>query len=254
MHDVSPNAMMQEKRVFAYYRPFPWDRIGRARTGRTVVERCIKAFAAVQDLRVQQMLVETDPNVRRTLEERVVGGELIRRLRTEEAHGMVVYRLEHAFSSGTEAVHSIERWMDEGLAFYCAQIHGDRGLALSSGYVGHDATALIRSLSELQRTTDLERARQQLLRPYAQERSRGRVPFGFQVVDGRLVEQPDRMERIVQMKRAHRQGKTYRHIAQTHAISVATAHRLVRTDLRKLRRLVGTNEKDDRTAGSSEQR
>ena len=234
--------MMQEKRVFAYYRPFPWDRVGRARTGRTVVERCIKAFAAAQHLRVQQMLVETDPNVRRTLEERVVGGELIRRLRAEEAHGMVVYRLEHAFCSGTEAVHSIERWMDEGLAFYCVHLHGDKGLALSPGYVGHDAAAMIRSLSELQRTTDLERARQQVLRPFAQDRSRGRVTFGFQVVDGRLVEQPDRLERIVQMKRAHRQGQSYRHIAQTHAISVATAHRLVRTDLRKLRRLGGPRE------------
>ena len=161
----------------------------------------------------------------------------------------MVCRWEHIFSSATEAIHSIERWMDEGFAVYCVKPEGDAAGALPPGGLPFDAAAMVRSLAALQRITDLERMRQQFRRPLAEERSRGRLPFGFQVANGRLVEEPDRMERIVRMKTAHRRGKSYRQIAQAHGISVATAYRLVQTDLRRLRRL-GARSSPGETADS----
>jgi len=44
------------------------------------------------------------------------------------------------------------------------------------------------------------------------------------------------MKQISEMKRAHRRGKSYRQIAARFGISVATVHRLVKTDLRLLKR------------------
>ncbi len=225
--------------VFAYHRPFPWRRIGGARPGRTTVERCLRAYSQQNDLRIRAMFVETDRNLRHVFEDRAVGREVMRRLVSEEVGGILVGRLEYVFSSAQEALFTLERWLDEGIVFYCAQSFGEGGRSLESGGGSGIDQGSIRELTQLQRVTDLERTRQQLRMPASQAVWKGRVPFGFHRIDGRLVEQEDRIARIVQMKSAYRKGKSYRQIAAVQGISVGTAHRLVRTDLRKLRRLGG---------------
>ena len=225
------------RHVLAYYRPFPWRRIGSARTGRTTVEPALRLFSRQSGLRISQFLIETDSNLRHAFEERTTGQEVMRQLRTGESQGILVCRPEHVFSSAKEALYSLERWIEEGIDFHCAQFSGERGLSMGVGLLAPDGEMLLRGLAELERTTDMERTRQQMRRPLSRGGWKGRVPFGFHLMDGELVEQADRVARIVQMKHAHRRGKTYRQIAQSQEISVATAHRLIRTDLRKLRTL-----------------
>jgi putative DNA-invertase from lambdoid prophage Rac len=225
--------------VFAYHRPFPWRRIGGTRTGRTTMERILRAYSQQNGLQIRAFFVETDGNLRHMFEDRTVGGEVMRRLASEEVEGIVVGRLEHIFSSAQEALFTLERWLDEGIAFHCAQSFGEGAGGLEGGGGSGIDRRSIRELTQLQRVVDLERTRQQIRTPASPIAWTGRTPFGFERVDGRLVEQEDRIARIVQMKSAYRKGRSYRQIAAAHGVSVATAHRLVRTDLRKLRRLGG---------------
>jgi len=223
------------RQVVGYYRPFPWPRIGAPRTGRTAVERALRAYCRQAELEMVGFLVETDGRARRSMEDRTVGAEAMRWLRTGVASGLVVLRPEHVFSSASDALASLERWLDEGLAFHCADFHDGSALRVEGDLLGVSPQTLLRGLSGLQRRIDWEGTRERILQRRARSSWAGRVPFGFRWVEGVLVEEPGRLQAIQQMKRAHHRGKTYREIARAHGISIGTAHRLVRTDLRKLR-------------------
>jgi DNA invertase Pin-like site-specific DNA recombinase len=207
------------------------------RTGRTSVEKALRTFCKNNALAWQGLLVETDTTLRRSLEDRLVGKDVMQRLRTGLADGIVVYRPEHVFSSSADALSTLERWIDMGIGFHCVLFHADLPLMLYPGASLPDGEFVVRGLSELQRRVDAERAHQRVASRQISGAWRGRVPFGFHAADGKLVEDPDRLDRIIEMKRAHRRGASYRQIAQKQGISIATAHRLVKTDLRKLRRI-----------------
>jgi len=224
-------------RFIAYYRPFPWSRIGGARTGRTSIEKALRTYCKDNGLAWHGLLVETDTNLRRSLEDRVVGKDVMQQLRTGLVDGIVVYRPEHVFSSSADALSTLDRWIDMEIAFHCVRFYEDAPLTVHQGRPFPGGGFVIRGLSELQRRVDAERAHQRVASRQISGTWQGRVPFGFHAANGRLVEDPDRLERIIDMKRAHRHGASYRRIARDHGISIATAHRLVKTDLRKLRRI-----------------
>lgn len=224
-------------RFIAYYRPFPWSRIGGVRTGRTSVEKALRTYCKDNALAWQALLVETDTNLRRSLEDRSIGKDVMQRLRTGVADGIVVHRPEHVFSSSADALSTLERWMDMGIGFHCVLFYGELPLTLRPGTSLPNGEFIIRGLSALQWRVDAERAHRRVANRQNSGTWQGRVPFGFHVIDGRLIEDADRLDRIIEMKRAHRRGASYRRIAQKQGISIATVHRLVKTDLRKLRRI-----------------
>jgi len=224
-------------RVVGYYRPFPWTRIGSDRTGRTSVERDLRAYCRLNDLTLVGFLVETDARTKRSLEDRQVGREVMQRLRGGVADEILVWRPEHIFTSAGDAVNILERWLDEGIGFRCADFFGGVPLHFAPEAQLLDAEPLIHGLASLQRTIEYEQTRARLKSRKDRRAWAGRPPFGFTLQDGVLVEDEDRLARIQQMKSLHRRGKSYRKIALEFGISIGTAHRLVKTDLRKLRRI-----------------
>lgn len=69
----------------------------------------------------------------------------------------------------------------------------------------------------------------------------GRIPYGFSSEDGRLVENPEQMRRIISMKRSHRRGRSLRTLARKHHLALSTTYKLVYTDLRTLKRSAKRN-------------
>jgi len=199
------------------------------------VERELRGYCRLHGLGLVSFVLETDPHIRRSLEDRVMGKGLMQHLRKGAADEILVARAEHVFSSATNAVSSLERWLDEGIGFRCADFFDGAPLLLSPEVGLLETEALIRGLAALQRSIDHEQTRARMASRKASGAWSGRPPFGFSLEDGMLVESKDRIERIQRMKSLHRHGRSYRQIAHEFRISVATAHRLVKTDLRKLR-------------------
>ena len=229
-------------RVVGYYRPFPWTKIGNDRTGRTSIERDLRAYCRRNDLTLVCFLVETDTCAKRALEDREVGRVVMQRLRGGLADEILVWRPTHIFTSSGDAVNSLERWLDEGIGFRCADFFDGAPLHLAPKEQLLNAGPLIHGLASLQRSLNYEQTRARLKSCRARRTWPGRPPFGFTVQDGILVEDEDRVDRIQRMKALHRRGKSYRQIALEFDISVGTVHRLVKTDLRKLRRIAEDNE------------
>jgi len=66
----------------------------------------------------------------------------------------------------------------------------------------------------------------------------GRVPYGFRIEGGRLVEDPEAMATIRAIKRAYRRGRSVRELARKYGLGKTTIHKIVTTDLRRLRKYV----------------
>jgi len=241
-------------RVVGYYRPFPWTRIGSDRTGRTGVESDLRAYCRLNDLTLVGFLVETDTHTKRSLEDRQVGREVMQRLRSGTADEVLVSRPEHIFTSAGEAVNSLERWLDEGIGFRCTDLFDGSPLHLAPEAQLLNAEPLIHGLASLQRTIDYENTRARLKSRKDRRAWAGRPPFGFTLQDGILVEDADRIDRIQRMKSLHRRGKSYRKIALEFGVSIGTAHRLVKTDLRKLRRIARKGDGSAEDQGGSNDR
>jgi DNA invertase Pin-like site-specific DNA recombinase len=241
-------------RVVGYYRPFPWMRIGSDRTGYTAVERDLRSYCRRNDLALVGFFVETDSRTKRSLEDREAGREVMKRLRSGLADEILVWRPEHIFTSAGDGVNSLERWIDEGIGFRCADFFDGAPLHLAPEAQLLNAELLIHGLATLQRSIDYEQTRARLKSRKARRAWSGRPPFGFTLQDGTLVEDEDRIARIQQMKSLHRRGKSYRKIALEFDISIGTAHRLVKTDLRKLRQIAQNSERAPAGDGESEDR
>ena len=190
-----------------------------------------------QGLKVSRFLVETDNRIERSFEDRTVGREAMAALQKGQPSGIVIFRMEHLFTSSKDALTSLERWAEQDLNFLCSRFLDDIPLVIGSAADPIDGIVLIKGLSAFQRRIDLDRTKQRVTNRKRSGKWTGRIPFGFYLVNGALIEEIDRIERIQRMKTAHRRGTTYREIASSHGISVGTAHQLVRTDLWKLRRL-----------------
>ena len=223
--------------VIGYYRPFPWNRIGTNRTGRTGVERELRSQCQSNGLRLVGFFVESDTRSNLSLEDRTVGREVMQRLRSGIADEVLVARPEHVFFSTGNAVASIERWLDEGIGFRCADFFNGSPLHVAPGAPLLESECLIHGLAVLQRSIDYEQTRARILSRKSKNTWTGRPPFGFTLQNRILVEDEDRIHRIQRMKSLYRRGKSYRQIALEFGISVGMAHRLVKTDLRKLRRI-----------------
>jgi len=230
-------------KVLGYYRPFPWTKIGTDRTGRTNVERELRSFCRSRHLLLAGFFVETDARTSRSFEDRTIGREAMARLRSGVADEVLVWKPEHIFSSAGSTVTTVERWLDEGVGFRCMDFFEGTSLHVGSKAQLLNAESLIRGLAALQRNVNYEQTRARMQSRKAQRAWSGRPPFGFALRNGILVEDHDRIERIQRMKWLHRKGRSYRQIALEFGISVGTAHRLVKTDLRKLRRIA--SEHDD---------
>ena len=155
---------------------------------------------------------------------------LIQDLRNNGIEAVVVAKLDRLTRSVRDLGYLIDDLFD--------------GVALASVEESLDTTTaggrfvlnILGAVAQWERETIAERTRNTLR--FKRERGEwvGRIPYGFKIgPDGRLVEDPEEIKNIQQMKRLRRRGRSYREIAERFGLSVATVYYLVNTDLRKLR-------------------
>ncbi len=91
-------------------------------------------------------------------------------------------------------------------------------------------------MAELERNLIADRTRSALA--YKKDKGEwaaGRVPFGFQLKDGVLVENPSRIRLIKKAKALKRAGVSLRAISQRLNVPKSTIHRALNTDIRRLK-------------------
>ncbi len=231
------NRVEKPPRHFVAYvrRPLPLDH-PRATAQRDVERLCRHATA--HDLVLELIAIEHSDRYTLPMEQRQDGRTLLARLDEGDIAGVLLTSLDSAFSSVREAIETLDRWLAVGLSVHVLRFY-DNGASLRLDQPDRLHMAFSRWIStwaSLQRRMDAQ------ARAYGTQKRRdggwvGRPPYGFRVEQGRLVEDADRIRRILAMKRARRRGRSYREIARAFGVSPSVVHRLVHTDLRLLKRM-----------------
>ena len=95
----------------------------------------------------------------------------------------------------------------------------------------------VSDVGEMAKNATSKRTREALARKKANGEHCGRIPFGFAIgADGKIHEVPEQMKTIIAMKRMHGIGVSVRAIAAKHGVSKSTAHKIITTDLRLLKK------------------
>jgi len=106
----------------------------------------------------------------------------------------------------------------------------------SSTANGRMVINLLGTVAQWEREIISERTTAALRFKQAQGFRVGRPPYGFKVEKGKLVEDAEEMKNIVAMKRAYRRGKKLRALGRDYGMSHSTISKLVKMDLRLLRK------------------
>jgi DNA invertase Pin-like site-specific DNA recombinase len=94
---------------------------------------------------------------------------------------------------------------------------------------------LLAVLNEFERDQISDRTRFALAHKKIKREWVGRIPFGYRVEDNHLIEDAEAMKRIKQAKRMKTEGKSYREISRALNLSVGYVHKVINTDMRKIK-------------------
>jgi len=159
---------------------------------------------------------------------------MLRDLKSDGIRAVVVAKLDRLTRSVRDLGYLIDDLFD-GVALASVEESLDTTTA-GGRFVLH----ILGAVAQWERETISERTRNTLRFKRQRGEWVGRVPYGFKIgPDGRLVEDPEQIRNIQRMKRLRRRGYSYREIAERFGLSVGLVHKIVHTDLRKLRRAVG---------------
>lgn len=130
-------------------------------------------------------------------------------LRDGRAEGLIVAKLDRLTRSVVDMGQLLKSYFSGRSSLVVVAEQLDTGTA-----AGRLVVNLLTSVSEWERQAIGERTRDALRAKRARgEKTGGAVPFGFQAIDGRLVEDPEEQEVISLVERLRGQGYSYRQIA-----------------------------------------
>lgn len=209
-----------------------------ARRGNSLEDqlRRIKAYCEFAGLELRNELIFRDEGVSGgiPLAERPAGRQLVEALESGQISDVVALKLDRFFRSAIDALATVKEWNEKGIRLHLVDFGGVSLQADKA--MGQFFLTMLAAFAEFERAMIAERTMNGLGAKKARGEWLGEVPLGFRVgKDGRLEEDPEQMRKIQLMKRARRRGLSYREIARKYGVSVATAHRIVNTDLRTLK-------------------
>lgn len=173
-------------------------------------ERRIRGYALTQDVDIDEIYVEKGVSGWKPLGKRPEGARLTRSL----APGDVILcpKLDRMFRSARDALVVSGELQKRGVSLHLLDLGGDvTGNGISKVFF-----TIIAAFAEFER----DRIAERISEVKANERKKGRylggsVPFGFRVVDGKLVPEQVEQDVVLRVQELRRAGKSLRAIADS---------------------------------------
>ena len=173
-----------------------------------VQRRQIEGYAHMHGLELADIVIEEGVSGSKPIMERPAGGPLFARL--QDGDVIIAAKLDRCFRSAVDALNVVEDLKRRGIKLHLLDLGGDiSGNGLSKLFL-----TIAAAFAEAERDRIIERITQ----VKADQRNMGRFlggvrPFGFDVVDGALVENAKEQEAIARIKAMKSDGKSLRTIA-----------------------------------------
>lgn len=172
-----------------------------------VQARQIEGYVMLHGLVLDALHVEEGVSGSVPLAERPEGGRLMARLRAGDV--VIAGRLDRVFRSALDALQMVEVFRKRGVALHLLDLGGD--------VTGNGLSRLFLTMAAAFAEVERDRLRERVVQVKADQKSRGRylggkLPYGYRVKDGALVEIPEQQAVVSQVRQMRAEGATLRAI------------------------------------------
>lgn len=167
----------------------------------------IEAYALTKDLELVGIVEDAGKSAKDLKRPGVQ--QILKMARRKEVGAVIIVKLDRIFRCAVDALNTTQDFDRRGIALH--SIHENLDTQSAMGEFFFTLTA---ALAEMERGLVGERTRAALARKKERgEKTGGTVPYGYDVLDGRLVKNPKEQEVRALMLKLRRQGMSYQRVA-----------------------------------------
>ncbi|MCP4580571.1 MAG: recombinase family protein [candidate division Zixibacteria bacterium] len=187
----------------------------------------IKAYAESQDWSLIGFYVDAGYSGKNT--NRPEFQRMISDLQSGKADILIVLKLDRITRKQRDLLNLLEGLLEpSGIGFKSVQESFDTSTGMGKAFIG-----MVSVFAQLEGDMISERTISILRNKRENGKWVGRIPYGFQINNGKLIEDLKQMEVIKRIKRLKNRGKTVRQISNLFPLSIATISRLTSIHLSK---------------------
>lgn len=182
----------------------------------------IIGYAMMQGWEVSDVFVEAGVSGSVPLADRPEGGRLLATVRKGDV--IVTPKLDRMFRSASDALGTLEELKSQNTGLVMLDLGGD----VTTNGISKLVFTILSAVAENERERIRERIRE-VKRHLASQGvyGGGKVPFGFDMVEGKLVENPEQQATIARMKAERARGDSFRKIGEAHGLLAMTVKRII---------------------------
>lgn len=174
-------------------------------------ERSIRAYAEMRGIDLIEVVRDPGVSAKKALSTRHGGQRLLAALRCKEAEGVIAWKLDRLFRNCAECLVTVEDWDKKGTSLHLIDLGGQAVDTRSA--MGKFFLTVIAAMAELERNQIRERTSAALQHKKQNgEYTGGKVPYGFRLVEGKLLLHDNEQAAIEMAKILHDCGKSLRWI------------------------------------------
>lgn len=182
----------------------------------------ITGYAMIKGWQIGEFFIERGVSGSVSLADRPEGRRMLESVAAGDV--IVTSRLDRAFRSAADALDTLEELKAEGVGLHMIDLGGD----VCGNGISKLVFTILSAVAENERDRIRERIRD-VKRHLASQGvyGGGKRPFGFDVVDGRLVPNRDEQAALKRMEAMRRAGKTFRAIGSKFGRDAKTVQRIL---------------------------
>lgn len=182
----------------------------------------VAGWAMVQGWKVDEIFVDAGVSGSVPLAERPEGRRLLER--AAKGDMIITPKLDRMFRSASDALGTLEELKAQGTGLVMIDLGGD----VTGNGISKLVFTILSAVAENERDRIRERIRE-VKRHLASQGvyGGGKPPFGFDVVDGRLVENLEQQEKLATMRQMRAAEATYRQIGDAVGLKAMSVKRIL---------------------------
>lgn len=182
----------------------------------------IAGYAMMQGWTISETFVEAGVSGSIPLAERPAGGRLLAAVAKGDV--IVTPKLDRMFRSASDALGTLEEIKAQGVGLVMLDLGGD----VTTNGISKMVFTILSAVAEQERDRTRERIRE-VKRHLASQGvyGGGKAPFGWNVVDGRLIENAEQQRSLQAMREMRAEGRTLRTIAAGFGMQPMTVKRIL---------------------------
>lgn len=209
------------RKVFLYSRVSTAEQAGKG-DSLEVQQRQATGYAMMKGWEVDASFVEAGVSGATPLAARPEGARLLGAVRKGDI--IITAKLDRMFRNAADALGTLEVLKEQGVALHMIDLGGD----VCGNGISKLVFTILSAVAENERERISDRIRDAKRHLAAEGRyGGGKVPFGFELIEGRLVEIPAEQEALADMRQRREAGESYAAIAAAHGKLPMTIKRIL---------------------------